>query len=145
MFLSLFQAKWAKKMRFMIFQKEKMPITPSALGDHANSTGHNLKWDHFEILATGRTQLPFTIKETIFIHDLQPSLNEYVSNEKFVSLLISFAQCHIVVSLFYSFFIQLQYCICFLCFCHYYLISYSNYCYYIFQNFKLTVTSEDVC
>ena len=40
----------------------------SALADHGISTGHNLKWDHFEILATGRS-------------DLQPSLNEYAGSE----------------------------------------------------------------
>ena len=45
-------------------------------------TCHNLKWDHFEILATGRSNLHCTIKEILFIRDLQPSLNEYVSSEK---------------------------------------------------------------
>ena len=42
----------------------------SALGDHVISTGHNLKWDHFEILATGRSDRHCTIKETLFIRDL---------------------------------------------------------------------------
>ena len=27
----------------------------SAIADHVTSTGHNLKWDHFEILAKGRS------------------------------------------------------------------------------------------
>ena len=27
----------------------------SAIADHITSTGHNIKWDHFEILATGRS------------------------------------------------------------------------------------------
>ena len=54
----------------------------SAPADHAISTGQNLKWDHFEILATGRSNHHCTIKETPFTRDLQPSLNEYVSSEK---------------------------------------------------------------
>ena len=29
----------------------------SAIADHVTSTGHNLKWDHFEILAKGRYSL----------------------------------------------------------------------------------------
>ena len=27
----------------------------STIADHVTSTGHNLKWDHFEILAKGRS------------------------------------------------------------------------------------------
>ena len=29
----------------------------SALADHVISTGHNIKWDHFEIIATGKSDL----------------------------------------------------------------------------------------
>ena len=29
----------------------------SAIADHITSTGHNIKWDHFEILATGRSDI----------------------------------------------------------------------------------------
>ena len=29
----------------------------SAIADHNTSTGHNIKWDHFEILATGRSDI----------------------------------------------------------------------------------------
>ena len=29
--------------------------TLSAIADHISSTGHNIKWDHFHILATGRS------------------------------------------------------------------------------------------
>ena len=28
---------------------------PSAIADHITATGHNIKWDHFEILASGKT------------------------------------------------------------------------------------------
>ena len=40
------------------------------------------QWDRFENLATGTSDRHCTIKETLFIPDLQPSLNEYVSSEK---------------------------------------------------------------
>jgi len=53
----------------------------SAIADHVTSTGHNMKWDHFEILARGRSEAHCKIKETLLIRDLQPSLNENVSGE----------------------------------------------------------------
>ena len=37
--------------------------------------GHNIKWDRFEILASGK------IEETLFIQELQPSLNVSVGSE----------------------------------------------------------------
>ena len=36
---------------------------------------HNIKWDYFEILAFGKTDLHCRIKETSSIQELQPSLN----------------------------------------------------------------------
>ena len=36
----------------------------SAIADHVTSTGHNFKWDHFDILAKGRTDTHCKIKET---------------------------------------------------------------------------------
>ena len=47
----------------------------SALADHATSTGHNLKWDHFEVLAKGRSNTHCKIKETLLIKDLKPTLS----------------------------------------------------------------------
>ena len=38
--------------------------------------------DHFEILATGRSDIHCRIKESLLIKDLQPSLNENVGSEK---------------------------------------------------------------
>ena len=55
---------------------------PSAIADHATSTGHNMKWDHLEILARGRSDTHCKIKETLLIRDLEPFLNENVSSEK---------------------------------------------------------------
>ena len=53
----------------------------SAVAGHSISTGHNIKWDHFEILASGQCDLQCKIKETLLIRDLKPALNEYVGSE----------------------------------------------------------------
>ena len=59
----------------------------SAVAEHLISTGHNikwLKWDHFEILASGQCDLQCKmtkIKETLLIRDLKPALNENVGSE----------------------------------------------------------------
>ena len=54
----------------------------STITDHVTSTGHNLKWDHFEILAKGRSDAHCKIKETLLIQELKPTLNDTVSSEK---------------------------------------------------------------
>ena len=55
----------------------------SAIADHVKTTGHNIKWDHFDILASGKTDFHCKIvKETSFIQELKPSLNVNVSIEK---------------------------------------------------------------
>jgi len=46
--------------------------------DHIISTEHNIKWDHLEILATGRSDVHSKIKETLLTKDLKPALNENV-------------------------------------------------------------------
>jgi len=53
-----------------------------AVADHMTLTGHRRKWDHFDILATGRSDVHCKIKETLLIRDLQPALNENVGSEK---------------------------------------------------------------
>ena len=45
-------------------------------------TGHGIKWDHFDILATGQSYIHCKIKETLLIRDLKPALNENVGSEK---------------------------------------------------------------
>ena len=47
----------------------------SAIADHITATGHNIKWDHFEIVTSGKTDYHcnkknYKIKETLFIQDL---------------------------------------------------------------------------
>ena len=54
----------------------------SAIADHVTSTGDNLKWDHYEILAKGRSDTHCKIKETLLIQELKPTLNDTVSSEK---------------------------------------------------------------
>ena len=54
----------------------------SAIADHVTSTGHNFKWDHFDILDKGRSDVHCKIKETLLIRDLKPALNENVGSEK---------------------------------------------------------------
>ena len=41
-----------------------------------------IKWDNFDILATGRSDIHCKIKETLLIRDLKPALNENVGSEK---------------------------------------------------------------
>ena len=53
-----------------------------AIADHITSTGRNIKWDHLDILATGRSDIHCRIKESLLIKDLKPSLNENVGSER---------------------------------------------------------------
>ena len=46
------------------------------------ATGHNIKWDHFDILAKGKTDYHCKIKETFFIQELEPAFNVNVGSEK---------------------------------------------------------------
>ena len=53
------------------------------MADHMNTTGHNIKWDHFDFLASGKTDFQVfqcKIEETLFIQELKPSLNVSVSS-----------------------------------------------------------------
>ena len=56
----------------------------SAIADHIRATGHNIKWDHFDILASGKTDYHCKIKETLLIQELKPGLNVNVSSEKLI-------------------------------------------------------------
>ena len=50
-------------------------------------TGHNIKWDHFEILERGKTNKHCLIKESLLIKEYRSSLNGTIAIEK-LSLLI---------------------------------------------------------
>jgi len=47
-----------------------------------SNTGHNIKWDHFDILASSKTDYHCQVKETLFIQELQPALKANVKSEK---------------------------------------------------------------
>ena len=40
---------------------------------HVEATGYNIKWDHFDILASSNTDYHWKAKETLFIQELQPA------------------------------------------------------------------------
>jgi len=48
------------------------------------ATGHNIKWDHFDILASGKTDYHCKIRETLLIQEHEPALNVNVSSEKLI-------------------------------------------------------------
>ena len=54
----------------------------SAIAYHMTQRGHRVKWDRFDILATGQSDRHCKIKETLLIRDLKPALNENVGSEK---------------------------------------------------------------
>ena len=52
-----------------------------AIADYVNATGHNIKWDQFEILVSGKSDYHRKIKEILFIKDLKPAYNVNISSE----------------------------------------------------------------
>ena len=54
----------------------------SAIADHMTQTGHRIKWDYFDILATGQSDIHGKIKEALLIRDLKTALNENIGSEK---------------------------------------------------------------
>jgi len=44
------------------FQKYNRYHGSSAIADHVKNTGHNIKWDHFDILASGKTDYHSKVK-----------------------------------------------------------------------------------
>ena len=64
------------------FKALKSTNHASAIADHMTLTGKRIKWDHFDILANGRSDEQCKIKETLLIRGLQPALTENVGSEK---------------------------------------------------------------
>ena len=62
-------------MTFAHFRALTKNDPTSAIADHIKATGHNIKWDHFDILASGKTDYHYKIK---------PTLNVNVSSEKLI-------------------------------------------------------------
>ena len=61
----------------------------SANAYHVKTTGLNIKWDHFGILTSGKTDYHCKGKETMFIQELQPAWKVNVSSEKLLLYLDS--------------------------------------------------------
>jgi len=53
-----------------------------AIADHVKNTDQNIKWDHFEILASGKTDYHCKVKETSYTQDLRPALSANIRSEK---------------------------------------------------------------
>ena len=82
-----------------------VPLQTERKGLRTNLTGHNIKWDHFEILATGRSDIHCRIKESLLIKDLKPSLNANVGSEKlFLYYLFIYFPADFDRSVYYQFF-----------------------------------------
>ena len=69
-------ASWPFRNSAGNISKYSRRIGQTAIADHITSTGHNIKWDHFEILVTGRSDIHYRIKESLLIKD------ENVGSEK---------------------------------------------------------------
>ena len=75
------------KTKRRLHDRKKESDHSSAIADHVKTTGHDIKWDHFDILASGKTDFHCKIKETLFIQELKPSLNVNISSEKLLLFL----------------------------------------------------------
>ena len=62
--------------------KSLLKNNTSAIADHIKTTGYNIKWDLFDILAKGKTDYYWKIKETLFIQELEPAFNVNIGSEK---------------------------------------------------------------
>ena len=47
---------------------------PRYIADHVKTTGHNIKWNHFDILAKGKTDYHCKIRD-LFMQELSPAFN----------------------------------------------------------------------
>ena len=54
----------------------------SVIADHIKTTGHNIKWDNFDIFAKGKIDYHCKIKDTLFIQELEPAFNVNFGIEK---------------------------------------------------------------
>ena len=57
----------------------------SAGSDQSISTGHKIKWDHFEILESGKSDLQCKIKETLGLKNIPLMKTSVVKNSFFIN------------------------------------------------------------
>ena len=60
------KAKVASDRKIEHFKAITSTCHVSTIADHVTATGHNIKWDHFEILAKGRSDTHCKLKETTY-------------------------------------------------------------------------------
>ena len=71
-----------QNVAYVIVKKIISKHSKGSLNLHAVKTGHNIKWNHFPVLANGSSDLHCKIKETLLIGDLKPALNKNFGSEK---------------------------------------------------------------
>ena len=59
------------------------------------STNHRIKWDHFEILPTGRSDMHCKIKESLLKRDLKPALMKTLAVTNFISIIRIFLSFYV--------------------------------------------------
>ena len=62
----------------------------SAIADHMTQTGHRIKWDHLDILATGQSDIHCKIKETLLIRDFYFRCKPLITNSMLISKIDTF-------------------------------------------------------
>ena len=72
--------RWLRDRKREHFKALTTDCHESAIVDHVFLTNHRIKWDHFEILADGQSDMHCKIKERLLIRDLKPTLNENVGS-----------------------------------------------------------------
>ena len=81
------------------FKALKRNSHSSPIADHTNQTGLRIKIDHFDILATGQSDIRCKIKEILLTRDLKPALNENVGIYIFSSRFNKSVYCQLLFSL----------------------------------------------
>ena len=71
----------------------------SAIADHVKTTGHNIKWDHFDILASGKTDCHCRVTMPTNFEITGISFCSLVSDEKVYSKCFSLASPGLAVKL----------------------------------------------
>ena len=78
MLVNIYFQKWSKvpvtDYDETIYTKIYKGYTRQLSLDHVTVTGYNIKWDCFEILASGKSDYHFKVKETFFTQDFKPSV-----------------------------------------------------------------------
>ena len=59
-------------------QPRPIIVNSSAIADNMTQKGHRIKWDYFDILAPGHSDIYCKIKETLMIPDLKPDRKSVV-------------------------------------------------------------------